>query len=340
MLTKVFKTLVLFLTGFSVCSVSLADERLPVKTMPLEKKTVPSVITAFGILEKTPQILYFEVSGYLTKLLVDEGRTVKKGRLLAKLDTVLIDNQKAQVQRALQHAKQKMVRAKKLQRRNILAQDQLEDTEYNYSTKLLELKEINEKRQKHFLYAPAKGKILKRFLDFAGPVDSSTPIFMMKSSKRPWLVTAHLTEIEINAIKKGDTAKVYFNGLPHKVFIGTVQKIADSTEEKDSMLEVEIALKKAAPFLRAGMNAKIQIETAKHTGYPVPLSAFFRVNNHKATVFVVDKENQVARKRAVEFNLIKGTNAIVLTDLSEFDELIITGQHNLKEGSLIQVIQE
>jgi RND family efflux transporter MFP subunit len=348
MLNTVFKIICFFWVAyFMVCKLSFAEEYLPVKTMPIEKKTIRPVITAFGSLEKKPQILYFEISGYLTKLLVNEGKVVKKGQLLAQLDTILIDNQKAQVQLSLQYAKTKLARTKKLKLRDILSQDNLEDMEYNYSTKLLELKKINEDQRKYFLYAPAKGKILKRFLDFPGFIDSTTPIFMMKSFKQPWLVTAQLTEQEVNAIKKGDIAKVYFNGLPQKVFTGRVHKIADSSEEKDGMLEVDIALKKAkaVPFLRAGMKAKIRIESAPVRGYPIPLNVFSRIKNNKAIVFVVAKDNKVtkkkvAKKQEVEIRLIKGTNAIVSTNLSEFDELIIVGQHNLKDGSLIQVIQE
>lgn len=344
MFHKIFQTMNLFLACYvllSFCRFSFADEPLPVKTMPIEKKTVSSVITAFGSLEKKPQLLYFERSGYLTKLLVDEGQVVKKRQLLAQLDTIMIDNQKAQIQLALQHAKHKVARAKKLQRRNVLAQDELEDLEYNHSAKSLELENLNEERQKHFLYAPTRGRILQRFLDFAGPVDPTTPIFMLKSFKQPWLVTALLTEQEINTIKKGNIAKVYFDGLPKKVFTGRVQKIAESTENKEAMLEIEIALKtKVLPILRAGMKAKVHIETAKHQGYPVPVSILSRIQNNTATLFVVAKEQQIAKKLEVEFRFIKGTDAIVLTDLSQFDELIIVGQHNLKEGSLIQVIKE
>ena len=177
--------------------ISAAEEQFPVKTMKLEKKTVQPVVTAYGILEEDKQMLYFETDGYLTKLLATEGEIVKKGQLLAKLDAILIDNQIAQIQQALQNAKNKLKRAKKLKNRQVVTQDELEDREYNYSIKLLELERAKEQQIRHFLYTPVKGKILKRLIDFAGPVNSTTAIFTLKSLDKPWIVTAQLTEQEV-----------------------------------------------------------------------------------------------------------------------------------------------
>ncbi len=222
----------------------------------------------------------------------------------------------------------------------VLPQDLLEDRENNYTLRLLELKRVEEEQQKHFLYAPAKGKILQRFIDFAGPITAATPIFVMKASARPWIVTAQLTEREINVVRMNDTVRIHFQGIPETPFVGMVQKIALQTDE-DSMLEIEIALEKSAPFLRAGMNAMVLIETSvQHSGYPVPLSAFLHIKQNKAMLFLFEKESKTAKKLEVEFKLIKGTDAIVLTDLSEFDGIIVAGQYNLKNGSLVQVIRD
>ncbi len=155
-------------------SVLYAEETFPVKTMQLEKKTVQSIISAFGVLEEEPQILYFETAGYLSKLLADEGQAIEKGRLLAKLDTTLIDNKKARVQQILKHDKNKLARAKKLKLSKVLTQEQLEDREDDYALQLLELKRVEEERRKYFLHAPTTGKILKRLIDFAGTLVVST----------------------------------------------------------------------------------------------------------------------------------------------------------------------
>ncbi len=104
--------LILFCTA--LLTDSPAEERLLIKIRPLEKKTVQPLINAFGILEKDPQVLYFETAGYLTKLLANEGETIEKGDLLAKLDTTIIDNEKAQVRQALAYDK-KISKSKKIE---------------------------------------------------------------------------------------------------------------------------------------------------------------------------------------------------------------------------------
>lgn len=318
-----------------------AAERLPVKAIPLEKQEAGSIITAFGILEKDPQILYFETSGYLEELLVEEGDQVEKGQVLARLDATIINNRKAQLQISIKHAANKLERTQKLKNSKVLAQDELEDTEFTYETRLLEWKEVAKELQKHILYAPADGKIQRRFLDFSGPIDPTTPVFIIKPDNRPWLLTASLTEREVSAVKIGDSASIHFDGLPDNALSGEIRKIADHSEQHDGMVEVDIALNEAAPFLRVGMNAKVRIETSTNQmGYLLPLNAVFQITGNKAMVFVIDKDG-AAQKRQIEFELTaSGSAVLVLSNLSQFDQVIVLGQHNLKDGTLVQITQE
>ncbi|MCP4702635.1 MAG: HlyD family efflux transporter periplasmic adaptor subunit, partial [Gammaproteobacteria bacterium] len=228
-------------------------ERLPVQTRPLEKSTVNEVIGAFGVLEKKPETLYFETAGYLSVLSADEGAKVAKGQVLAKLDTSDIDNQKSQARLAIKYAENKLNKAKKLEGQRALAQDTREDRQHEHALRQLELRKIEVLYRKHFLRAPADGKILERFIEFPAPVTSATPVFIMKSVNRPWRLTVDLSMRQAALVRPGNEVKIVFDGLREQVFTGKLHKITDSAKSADGMVEADILLGETAAGLRAGM---------------------------------------------------------------------------------------
>lgn len=314
---------------------------LPVRILPLEKASLPTRIHAFGVLEKEPRLLYFETPGRLTKLHAAEGERVEQGDLLAELDTAVADNQQAQARQALQHANAKLARARKLKQNKVLAQDQLDDLKNNQVLRQLQVQRQEEERRKHFLQAPAAGILLQRFIDFVGtPVDTTTAIFALHNSERPWRVTAQLSVREIDAVALQDSAQVHFQGMPETAFSGEVVKL-ERHLNAPGLVEAEIDLMRSAPFFRAGLDATVDIETHRQdSGYPLPLSAFTRIKHKRAVLFLLHKDGKTAAKREVDFTRVRGTEALVSTDLSEFDYFISAGQHNLKDGSPVEILPD
>jgi hypothetical protein len=126
------------------------------------------------------------------------------------------------------------------------------------------------------------------------------------------------------------------SGFPQTPLTGIIDEIADQPEDNEILFEVEIALTDAPNFIRAGMQVKALLKTASHSGYPIPLNAFYRISGQEGILFMLAQNK--AEQINAQFDFVSGTDAIVTTDLSAFNAVIVAGQQHLKQGTPVQVI--
>ncbi|MCP4695564.1 MAG: hypothetical protein GY862_01760 [Gammaproteobacteria bacterium] len=72
----------------------------------------------------------------------------------------------------------------------------------------------------------------------------------------------------------------------------------------------------------------------------MPINALLRINDNKALLFLIGPDSQAVRGRKVEFRFIKGAKALILSDLSEFTQAVVSGQHNLKDGDQVELVRQ
>lgn len=321
-----------------VSHIAQAEEAVPVKICPLQKQTVNETVTAWGKLNQDAQQLYFEVDGYLNEINAKTGQTVAKDQVLARLDQVLLENQRQQAQVSLSYAQKQLTRISQLKRNKAVGQDQLDEAQSNHALKALALADVEEKLAKVVLRAPAAGKILNRLIDFPLPISAGTPLFSFKAQDEPWLATVNVAARHLHKMHMGDAAKVTLSAFPQQVLDGTIHKIAENVVSADNLYEVEVALTNAPDFLRAGMQVKAQLTLGTHKGYVVPLNAFYRITGQEGILFMFKQATGKASRVTVAFSFVNGTDAIVSTDLSQFSAVIVAGQMHLKEGALVEVL--
>jgi len=332
---KKFITYSLMLVCFSVFA---EEQASPVKVLPLQQQTLSESITAWGKVEQDLQQLYFEIGGYVDDILVDEGTKVKKDQVLAHLDSELLENQRQQAQVSLKHAKRKLARIKELKRKSAAGQDQLDDVSNDYRLKSLNLQYIQEQYEQYALRAPATGTIIQRYLDYPGSVSATTAVFSFKAQNQPWLITVNVAARYLHKLQLGNSAEVIFTAFPQQAISGKLHKIAADSNSTDNLFEVEIALDETPNFIRAGMQVKAHIKTVQTTGYTIPLNAFYRLNGQQGSLFLIKQGDDKAYDTQTEFAFVQGTNAIVTSDLSAFNAVVIAGQQHLKAGSTIKIL--
>jgi len=315
-----------------------ADSPMPVVVIPIVKQEVPERVAAWGTLEKHPQNLHFEIDGYLTQIAVADDDRVAEGQLLARLDTTLVENRRDQASSALLYADQQLERTLELKHKGVVGQEQLDAVSSDERLKKLLLEGAEEELRKYFLYAPSAGRILRRLVDYAGPVSAATPLFVFKPDSAPWRATVEVAADNLSGIAVGDPVEASIEGFPGEGVVGRVERISGISGDRNGLFEVDVALPTVSGPLRAGMQVKVRFILARHPGYPVPLNAFFRLIGERGVLFVTGGgEQRVAHRLEVAVGLIQDNVAVVTTDLSGFDAVITQGQDHLRDGMAIEV---
>ena len=141
----------------------------------------------------------FELAGKLNRLTVDSGDKVKTGKLLAQLDTRLLEAKRQEIDASLSQndadlnlAKSTLNRSLELQLKGYISEQQIDELKGQLNSllaaqnKLLASKHANALRiEKSSLFAPFDGVISKRHNNLGAVVTLGMPIFTLVQNKNP-----------------------------------------------------------------------------------------------------------------------------------------------------------
>ena len=281
-----------------------------------------------------------ENSGRVTRVLVEEGSSVKIGQTLAviKGDRLSVDVNNAKA--AYENAVSDRQRYENAFATGGVTQQQLEQAKLAAVNAKARLSQANITFGDATIKSSINGVVNKKHIEPGSVVSPGTPLFdLVNISTLKLKVTVN--EGQITTLKKGDNVKVKASVFPNDSFEGKISFIAPMADASLSFpVEIEIA-KNPDNKLKAGMYgtatfvtsnsdaAKSQIKTA-------PRSAFVgSVSSNQ--VFVVKDGTALLTK--VVSGRILGDKVEILDGLNDGDIVVTSGQINLSDSTKVTVVK-
>ena len=256
------------------------------RTVPIERGDVNVLVTATGAMAADTSVdVGVQVSGSIAKIKADFNDIVKKGQVIAVLDTTLYYTTKVDALAALQRAdiaaKQAKIeydRSKNLFDNKVEAQADfdLARTAYqnavgNVTSAQALLKKASINLKYCTITAPISGVVIARNIQLGNMVIasfSSPVLFTIAYDLKKMQVQANVDEADIGQLKVGQHAKFTVDAYPNDVFEGVVTQIRHQPVTLASVvnyvviIEVDNPALKLMPGLTA--NANIYIEERKN----------------------------------------------------------------------------
>ena len=236
-----------------------------VLVVPLSSGSAPRSIqlpaSVHGYVE-TP--VYAKVAGYLKSILVDKGDHVRKGDVIAIIESPETDKQVAD---ALANYRLQLVtdrRDQYLLKNEVIAQ---QDADTQQALMLQAKATYGQElalQQYEVVKAPFDGIVSARYVDPGTLIPQSTT----PSAGNPIVAMATLTPLRIYAnvpqnvapyVNDGDSATVTVNDFPGRAFRGTVTRHPEALDPNTRTMLVEIDLPNPDQSLLPGMYADVQI---------------------------------------------------------------------------------
>lgn len=267
-------------------------------------------VTASGLLLPREEVAVgSEISGYrVAELLVDEGSTVKKNQLLARLDPSLLLAKIAQAEANLSQAKTtanqsraESDRLKGYEDIGAFSEEEIatrvaraENAEAGVDVAQAQLSELQTQKQRMEIRAPVDGLVLERIVRLGDVSGQAQPMFRLASNSLIEL-DAEVPEDDLATISIGQEATVI---LPSGVELkGKVRLLPPRIDPQTKLGRVRIQLP-THPELRAGGYAKAifgQVST------PVPAVPEKAVQfEASGSLLIVIDNNNLARRVAIE----------------------------------------
>ncbi|NIV72272.1 MAG: efflux RND transporter periplasmic adaptor subunit, partial [Calditrichae bacterium] len=202
----------------------------------------------------------------------------------------------------------------------------------------LQIAEFNLRHSK--IYAPSKGKILKRFVETNELVNAGMPIFTFGAIGNDWVIRVGVTERDVLRISLGDTAQVTFDAYPDQKFLATVTEIAEAIDPRSGTFEVELSVDPGNEKLKSGFVARAEIFLSRKEVFAlIPIEAFVEGAGNEGFVYTVNVDEQSVRKIPVTVLEVLNDRVAIRSQLSPVDDVVTEGSAYLSDGSAVQLIE-
>ena len=235
-------------------------------------------MTLYGNIEIRQVDLSFQVAGLVSKLLKEEGDTVKKGELIAVLDEKDYDanfkKAEAEVERTLaiqKDASDKYNRYAPLADDNTVSKQEVESL-YNAQNKA---NADYEHESSIVVSLGEDGIVMIRVVEPGSNVSKGQPVYTMAKTNPVW-VRVYVNETDLGNIKYGQEVNVYTDTInpntgkkrEYKGQIGYISPVAEFTPKTvqstdirtDLVYRVRVYINDTDEYLRQGMPVTVKVD--------------------------------------------------------------------------------
>jgi HlyD family secretion protein len=249
----------------------------------VKKGSITNAITSTGTLEALSTVeVGTQVSGRIARLYVDFNDEVRKGQLLALIDTTLLAAQVRDQQAMLERTKAqyneavaKHERNKKLFEKKFISELDFITSQTSIESALASLKSAEfavEKAKTNLEYAyisaPISGKIINRNVEQGQTVAASLSaptLFTMVEDLSSMRILANVDEGDIGQIKVGQKVQFTVQAFQDKKFEGEVSQIRLSPQTISNVVNYTVVVKadNKEKLLLPGMTATVDFYVAQ-----------------------------------------------------------------------------
>jgi len=327
---------------------------IPVQIQIAQKGIYSEYLNYSGILRPFKEMkLMSDIPGKVYKLNVDEGELVKKGQLLAEMDTKIIRLRLAQAKAGVsvaraQHnsAKRDWERFQRLSDEEAVSQQQAEKITLAYEAALAQLQQAEaalnialHSEDVSLINAPFDGIISAKYVEVGDMINpqmslgGKTAVFSIMDYSKI-LVQIEVSARHINSIKKGMKVLLHSVTAPEEVFIGKVISINYAADPMSRSFAVKITFDNSDFKLLPNTVGEIKVVIFEIANtYSFPLTTLIE-NQYVLTV-----KNGKSFQNTVEIGHRSETNVEILSGISEGDTVITRGSYALRADSRV-IIEE
>jgi membrane fusion protein (multidrug efflux system) len=185
------------------------------------------------------------------------------------------------------------------------------------------------------LVAPISGFIGMKHVNVGDVVAAGTPVFSVIDLD-PVKIRVAIPEAEVGKIRAGASASVTVSSLAGQSYKGTLDALGIFADPASRTYTAKIAVANHDHQLRDGMVSQARIYGSEQVHVlTVPGDAIVRDPRGIANVYVYYPAQHMAFARRVELGDFLSSEVVITSGLIPSDQVVIVGQQNLREGSLV-----
>jgi len=319
---------------------------------PQQGKPTEEVVLPGNIFAYIDSPIYARTNGYLKKWYFDIGARVKKGQLLAEIESPEVDQQLAQANADLltAEANAKYASVTSARYQDLVKTDSVsqQDTE-NFTTQAAatgtavksaqaNVQRLNELVSFEKIYAPFDGTITARGIDVGQLIDlGATKEMFHLSAEQTLRVYVNVPQVYSLACKPGVLADLTFAEYPSRTFQGKIVRTAKAIDQASRTLLVEVDVDNRKGELVPGAYTQVHFKLGTEQPtliIPVP-ALIFRAQGLQVATIVDNKAKLVP----ITIGRDDGRTVEVIAGLHLGDQVVQNPPDSIVDGEVVHVVQ-
>ncbi|HEX4895741.1 MAG TPA: efflux RND transporter periplasmic adaptor subunit [Solimonas sp.] len=312
------------------------EAAIPVEAEPVRSGPIDAAYRGTATLEAEDEAtVNAKTAGVIEQILAEEGQRVRAGQVLARLETERLRYELTRAEAAMSKAEQEHKRNESVFQRNIVSREAYERTKFDleaaraaYDLARLALRESEIK-------APFDGVVSQRHIKAGNQITVGSPAFRVTRMDR---LQAHIyvPERDIHKLAPRQAATLAVDAWPGKGFRGEILRVNPVVDAQTGTVKVTVAMAGDQPELKPGMFGRVEIlYDRREKALLVPKDAVLTEDAAQSVFVITDGR---ARRRAVKTGYSDAANYEVLDGLKAGEQVVTTGQGNLKDDAKVEVV--
>jgi len=322
----------------------------PKRSAPLQEVVLPANVQPY-----ISSPIFARTNGYLKRWYADIGARVKKGQLLAEIETPEVDQQLQQARANLNTAEANLHLAEITANRyqGLLKSDSVaqQDTDnatgaYNADKAVVAADQANVRKLEQLqsyekVYAPFDGVVTVRNTDIgalinSGSGGSQTALFQI-AQPETLRVYVNVPEAYSQAAKPGLTADLILSEFPGKRFQGKLVRTSSAIDPATRTLLVEVDVPNPTGTLLSGAYAELHMKLPNAvSAYILPVNTLLFRQEGLRVAAVTDGKH--AQLKQITLGHDYGNEVEVLSGLDGNESIIVNPPDSIEPGQEVRVV--
>ncbi len=323
-------------------------------THPIAARLTPEIALPGNTQAFTDTPIYSRTNGYLKRWYFDIGARVKKGQLMAQIETPEVDQQLQVAEANLKSAQANLDLANTTAARyqNLLKSNSVSKQETDQATSgaaaqaaavdasMAGVRRLQQLQSFENVYAPFDGIVTARNTDVGALIDAgsagATPkeLFHMAAIGQI-RVYVPVPEVYATDIKEGATAYLTLDEFPGQIFQGVIARNSSAIDPSSRTLNIEVDVPNPGGKLLPGAYVFVHFKTATHpNGFTIPANTLlFRSEGLRVGVV----RNGRVQLVPITITHDGGSLVEIRSGLLASDQIVLDPSDSLTDGQEVHV---
>ncbi|HDP54320.1 MAG TPA: efflux RND transporter periplasmic adaptor subunit [Bacteroidetes bacterium] len=314
----------------------------PVQVKTLNYEVFQHYFLANGTVELQDEAFISpETNGQVETILAKKGERVKRGDVLIRLNTDILENSIAEVKLGLELATKVYEKQSELWEQGIGSELQYLEAKNGKESLEQKLKTLQSQLAMSIIKAPFNGiidDIMIKEGELASPGKPIIYLMNLDTIK----ITADVSESLLPKINVGDTVDVLFPTYKDLSYSAPINRIGNAIDSKTRTIKIEVLMPNVKGLIKPNQMASLNIKDFESTKAIVVPSLIVKQDSKGEFLFIESKNEEgmsIAQKVYVESGLSYNDKTMIISGLKAGQNAITAGFNQVGNGSLIEIRQ-